>query len=110
MSKAGESILRGARQALAYARGEDIGAVAHVPYEVNVKAIRRRLGLSQRQFATRFGFRLDAVQNWEQGRRMPAGAVRAFLTVIDREPDAVVRALAVRAVKRRQRRPGAKAD
>lgn len=107
MSKAGESILRGARQALAYARGARVGAVAHVPYEVDVKAIRRRLGLSQRQFATQFGFRLDAVQNWEQGRRMPAGAVRAFLTVIDREPDAVVRALTVRAVKRRQRRANA---
>lgn len=108
MSKAGESILRGAEQALAYVRGARVGAIAHVPYDVDVKAIRRRLGLSQRQFAARFGFRLDAVQNWEQGRRLPAGSVRAFLTVIDREPDAVVRALTVRAVKRRQRRSAVK--
>jgi putative transcriptional regulator len=93
MSKAGESILRGARQALAYARGERRGFVAHVPEQVNVKAIRRRLGLSQREFAARFGFKLDAVQNWEQGRRRPEGAARAFLTVIAREPEAVQRAL-----------------
>lgn len=94
MSKAGESILRGARQALAYARGDRAGFVAHVPEEVDVKAIRRRLKLSQRQFAEAFGFRLDALQNWEQGRRRPDGAARAFLRVIAREPEAVRRALA----------------
>ena len=94
MSKAGESILKGARQALAYARGDRAGFVAHVPEEVDVKAIRRRLKLSQRQFAEAFGFRLDALQNWEQRRRRPDGAARAFLRVIAREPEAVRRALA----------------
>jgi len=94
MSKSGESILKGARQALDYARGTRDGFVAHVPREVDVAAIRRRLGLSQAEFASRFGFKLDAVQNWEQGRRRPDGAARAFLRVIEREPDAVQRALA----------------
>jgi putative transcriptional regulator len=94
MSKSGESILKGARQALDYARGARDGFVAHVPREVDVAAIRRRLGLSQAEFASRFGFKLDAVQNWEQGRRRPDGAARAFLRVIEREPDAVQRALA----------------
>jgi putative transcriptional regulator len=94
MSKSGESILRGARQALDYARGERDGFVAHVPEEVDVAAIRRRLGLSQAEFASRFGFKLDALQNWEQGRRRPEGAARAFLRVIEREPEAVQRALA----------------
>ena len=94
MSKSGESILRGAHQALAYARGARDSFVAHVPDEVDVVAIRTRLGLSQGEFATRFGFKLDALQNWEQGRRRPDGAVRAFLRVIEREPEAVLRALA----------------
>jgi len=67
---------------------------AHVRAEIDVKAIRRKLGMSQVQFAVSFGFGLDAVQNWEQGRRRPEGAARAFLKVIDREPDAVRRALA----------------
>jgi len=93
MSKSGESILRGARQALAYAQGVREGFVAHVPEKVDVAAIRKRLGLSQAEFAVRFGFRLDAVQNWEQGRRRPEGAARAFLRVIEREPAAVQRAL-----------------
>jgi putative transcriptional regulator len=94
MSKGGQSILRGARQALDYASGAREGFVAHVPEEVDVVAIRKRLGLSQGEFAAQFGFKLDALQNWEQGRRRPEGAARAFLRVIEREPDAVRRALA----------------
>jgi putative transcriptional regulator len=94
MSKAGASILRGAQQALAYARGARDGFVAHVPEQVDVIAIRTQLGLSQGEFAARFGFKLDALQNWEQGRRRPDGAARAFLRVIEREPEAVLRALA----------------
>ncbi len=94
MSKAGESILRGAREALAYAKGERAGFVAHVPDTLDVKAIRARLGLSQADFATRFGFEVRAVENWEQGRRQPERPARAFLRVIEREPEAVMRALA----------------
>jgi putative transcriptional regulator len=94
MSQAGRSIIKGARQALDYAQGSREGFVAHVPTAVDVAAIRNRLGLSQAEFAARFGFKLDAVQNWEQGRRRPEGAARALLRVIEREPEAVQRALA----------------
>jgi len=93
MSKTGKSLLRGARQALAYAKGERTGFVAHVPEASDVKAIRRRLKLTQAEFANRFGFDLKAVQNWEQHRRRPERPARAFLQVIDREPKAVLRAL-----------------
>jgi len=62
MSKAGESVLRGAREALAYARGEtEVGFIAHVPRRIDVRAVRRRIGLSQARFAARFGFSLDAL-------------------------------------------------
>lgn len=108
MSKAGESILRGAREALAYARGEDDGFVAHVPEQIDVRAVRERTGLSQAKFAREFGFALDALRNWEQGRRQPDVCARAFLVVIDREPEAVHRALAMPAGRRgRQRRVAA---
>jgi putative transcriptional regulator len=93
MSAAGEKVLRSVRNLRAAVRS---GATlrVHVPDEIDVKAIRRKLGMTQRQFAASFGFGLDAVQNWEQGRRRPEGAARAFLKVIEREPDAVRRALA----------------
>ncbi|MCM0021655.1 MAG: type II toxin-antitoxin system MqsA family antitoxin [Tagaea sp.] len=93
MSKAGEKILRGAREALAFAKGARNGCVVHVPGEIDVAKIRKGMKLSQREFAGRFGFAVDAVQNWEQGRRAPDGAARAYLQVIQREPEAVERAL-----------------
>jgi putative transcriptional regulator len=97
MSKhAFDKIRAGLDEAIAIARGEADPATyrVHVPDEIDIRAIRNKLGMSQRQSAAAFGFALDAVQNWEQGRRRPEGAARAFLKVIDREPDAVRRALA----------------
>ncbi len=99
MSEVGESILRGARDALAYARGDKSrgrATVIHVPERVDVKAVRKRLGLSQAAFAARFGFSLGTLRDWEQERRRPEGPARVLLTVIDREPEAVERALSLR--------------
>jgi putative transcriptional regulator len=93
MTKAGKKIVAGAQQALAFARGETKGFIVHVPEDVDVKAIRAGLKLTQKQFAERFGFELAAIRNWEQNRRRPEGPARALLRVIEREPDAVRRAL-----------------
>jgi putative transcriptional regulator len=60
---------------------------------VDVKAIRAKQGLSQSQFAKRFGFSVRTLQDWELGRVQPPSAVRAYLTVIDRFPDTVEKAL-----------------
>jgi putative transcriptional regulator len=96
MSKAGARILQGAREALAFARGEADPStyVVHVPSEVDVKALRRKLKLSQAKFAERYGFNPARIRDWEQGRSRPDGAIRAYLLVISREPEAVARALA----------------
>ena len=59
----------------------------------NAKEIRRRLHLTQEQFAARFGLPLSTLRDWEQGAREPDRAARTLLRVIEREPDAVVRAL-----------------
>lgn len=93
MSKAGQKVLRGLSEAVAHARGGLSKVVVHAPAKVNVKAIRIRTGLSQDAFAKRYGFTLDTIQNWESERREPTGAARILLTVIDREPEAVERAL-----------------
>ena len=55
--------------------------------------IRRRLGMSQREFAETFGLSVRSLQQWEQGRSEPGRAVRAYLRVIAVDPDAVRRAL-----------------
>lgn len=97
MSKAGESIIAGLKDAIAYGQGDLSRGRAHivqVPDMIDVKAIRKRLGLTQVEFARRFGFEISSVRNWEQGRRRPEGPARVLLKVIEKEPEAVQRALA----------------
>jgi len=95
LSKAGERILASIASARAYARGEvSEGFVAHVPAQVDVKAIRAKLNLSQDAFAKRFGFSTAAVRDWEQHRRQPEQAAKVLLLVIDRAPEVVNAALA----------------
>ncbi len=65
-----------------------------LPLEVDVRAVRKQTGLSRVKFAEKFALDARAVQDWEQGRRMPERAARAYLTVIAKRPDAVVEALA----------------
>jgi putative transcriptional regulator len=90
----GKRIIEGARQALAFARGEpDHGCEVHVPTEIDVRAIREKIALSQAEFAQLFGLSKRTLEHWEHGRRVPSGPARAFLTVIAREPEAVRRAL-----------------
>lgn len=63
------------------------------PAAVDVRAIRRKLGLSQAMFANRFGFSVGAVREWEQGRRRPEQAARTLLLVIEHNPEVVAQAL-----------------
>lgn len=95
MSKVADSIRRGLEEAVAYAQGtaEPSRYGAHIPEGVDVKAIRTRLGMTQEEFAGRFGFSVNTLRHWEQGRRVPEGPTRAYLLVIDRDPKAVQRAL-----------------
>lgn len=58
-----------------------------------VRVIRRALGLSQEEFAARFHIPLGTLRDWEQGRKDPDTAARAYLRVIGRNPAAVVEAL-----------------
>jgi len=92
----GRKILQGLSEAREFARGRPNGAAVReikVPESIDVQAVRRKLGLSQREFALRFGFSLATIQNWEQGHRAPEGSARALLTIIDKEPEVVLRAL-----------------
>jgi putative transcriptional regulator len=76
-----------------YLTGNTSGYKIHVPADVDVKGIRKKLKMTQAGFSETFGFSLDAVKHWEGGRRRPEAAARAFLTVIARNPRAVIEAL-----------------
>jgi putative transcriptional regulator len=56
---------------------------------VDVLANRGRLGLTQQEFAIRFGFSINTLRHWGQGRLVPEGPARVYLLAIDREPEAL---------------------
>lgn len=62
---------------------------------VEVGLLRRRLGLSQAQFAARFGFPVATLRHCERGDRQPRGAALVLLNVIAQNPGAVMRALKI---------------
>jgi putative transcriptional regulator len=61
--------------------------------DIDVKAIRQRLDLTQEQFAMHYGLELDAVRNWEHGRRKPDTAAQSYLRAISNDPAGVEAAL-----------------
>lgn len=58
-----------------------------------VRLARQATGLTQAEFAGRFRIPVATLRDWEQGRRKPDATSLAYLTVIERDPEAVVRAL-----------------
>ncbi len=88
-----DQIAEGLNEALAVARGESEPYKLHVPAEIDVKAIRARTGLTQKDFASTFGFGVDQLKQWEQGRSRPFQAMRAYLLLINREPEKMLQAL-----------------
>jgi putative transcriptional regulator len=83
----------GLKEVEAFLSGETTGYKVSLPTDVDVKAIRGRLNMTQARFSDTFGFSLDAVKHWEGGRRTPESSARAFLTVIAKNPQAVISAL-----------------
>src|SRR6266571_1077803 len=84
---AGRRLIASAKQALAWAKGDNMPGTRVTVVEVNrapiidVRILRQKLGLSQSQFAARFGFTPATVRNWEQGRTHPDGPSRILLAV-----------------------------
>ncbi len=91
MSKAGKRLIESAQQALDFVEGKaDVSDYSvHIPGEIDVKRIRERLGMSQREFADYFGFSYRTLQQWEQGRSVPRGVARNFLILLQRDPEMV---------------------
>jgi putative transcriptional regulator len=95
-SRVGKRLIAAMKEVVAHAEGRIALPVryADAPGDVDVRAIRSKLGLSQAEFSRRYSISSRSLQEWEQGRRKPESAVRAYLTVIARNPGAVEMALA----------------
>jgi putative transcriptional regulator len=87
----GARIIEGLEQAVAWTRGENDDVrvtLVHAP-DVDVRRVRTKMGLSQAQFATKFGLPPATLRNWEQGRSRPDAPTRVLLAVIAKHPEAV---------------------
>ena len=106
--KASDSIMAGLQDALAYTKGDKARgrATAFDVRDLDVGKVRGKVGLSQDEFARAFGVSVGTLRNWEQKRVRPDGPARVLLTVIDRDPVSVLKALRIgpKAAATRRRR------
>jgi putative transcriptional regulator len=96
MTKFGDDLIQSMSEALAHARGDKAsGVVAHdIDIDaVDPRAIRQNLRLTQERMAAILGTSVSGYRKWEQRQRTPNGAARTLLRVMEKEPEAVLRAL-----------------
>lgn len=97
MSDLGDELIEGMKQAVAYAEGEadedeyEITEVEVAPSDV--RALRDKLEMTQQEFADFLGISVHTLGKWERGERTPEGPARVLLKIVEREPEAVLRAL-----------------
>ena len=94
MSTSFDSIKRGLLEAIEHAEGRAPQTRIHRPQPVDVRALRSKVGMTQEQFASRFGFSTATLRHWERGDRVPHGPALVLLNVIKHNPNAVIEALA----------------
>ncbi len=76
-----------------FERGERAPSRVFVIPKPDVVSIRKRLGLSQSQFALLIGVSKRTVEGWEQERREPEGPARALLRIFEVDPKHAAKAL-----------------
>ena len=90
MNTFGQDLLQSLNEALAHAKGEG-PAVLHAP--ITPRDVRKQVKLTQAQMAPLMGMSLSGYRKWEQGTRRVSGPAATLLRVIQKEPEAVRRAL-----------------
>jgi putative transcriptional regulator len=65
----------------------------NIPDTIDIKSLRKKRGLNQKEFAEHYGFTLSSVKDWEQGRRKPERAARILLAIIEKDPQIVEKIL-----------------
>lgn len=88
-----EDLKQSMKEAAAIRRGELVPSRVVEISAPDAKSIRTKVGLSQGEFAQLIGVKVATLRNWEQHRRHPTGAAAALLTIVEKEPDAALRAL-----------------
>jgi len=88
------SIKQGLNEAIAFSNEKCPEAIVHEFSPVDVKNIRKKMGMTQAEFASAFGISISTLRHWERGDRVPRGPALVLLNVVEKEPEAVLKALA----------------
>lgn len=94
MNTAFEEIREGLEAAIKHAKGDNSKIVLHKPHTVDVKSLRNKMHMTQQEFCAMFGIALGTLRHWEQGDREPKGPALVLLNVVEKNPEAVLDALA----------------
>ena len=94
MSSAFEEIQEGLHAAIEHAKGNNSKVILHKPRSVDVKKLRTKMNMTQQQCCALFGIALGTLRHWEQGDRSPKGPALVLLNVVEKNPQAVMAALA----------------
>ena len=93
--KKNDSLERSLREALQYVQGKPVKVITHKRRikAVDIAQTRKKLGMTQEQFAATFCISLNTLRNWEQGLRKPEGPAKVLIQVIDHNPHSVIDAI-----------------
>ncbi len=93
MNEAFNSIKQGLEEAVDFSNGNKKKAVGHKFSPIDVKNIRTKIGMTQNEFASKFGISVSTLRHWERGDRTPQGPALVLLNVVAKAPKAVLKAL-----------------
>ncbi|MCH8124935.1 helix-turn-helix domain-containing protein [candidate division KSB1 bacterium] len=93
MSEAFESVKKGLAEAIEFAEGKDIGAKVFKPTEIDVKKLRKKVGMTQVDFAATFGISVGTLRHWERGDRSPRGPALVLLNLVNKDAQKILNVL-----------------
>ena len=96
MSPIAADLMQSLGEALAHAQGRPAKGTRVYTIDVDTvdaKEVRRKMNLTQDEMAAALGTSPSGYKKWEQGVRAPSGAAKTLLRVMEKEPEAVIRAL-----------------
>ena len=86
MRKSYDSIKQGLQEAIEFAEGKTVGATVFSPSEIDVKALRQNIGMTQDEFAAVFGVSIGTLRRWEKGDLTPKGPALVLLNLVGKDP------------------------
>ena len=93
MSEAYNRISQGLKEAIEYSKGNKSTSRTFMPIHVDVKELRKRIGMTQTKFASSFGINLSTLRHWERGDRYPQGPALTLLNLLSKEPETILEVL-----------------